>query len=61
MADFLGMFFEIIIAIALFGPLVTFIGEANATGATAVLLALVPVLYVIAIVYIIYAQVKPKK
>jgi hypothetical protein len=55
------MFFEIIIAIALFGPLVTFIGEANATGATAVLLGLVPVLYVVAIVYIIYAQVKHKR
>jgi hypothetical protein len=61
MADFMGMFFEVIIAAALFAPLVQYIDDINATGAAALLWALVPVIYVIAVVYVIYAQIKHKK
>jgi len=49
---YMDLFIEVIIAVALFGPLVSYVTTAaeNASGTTALLLNLIPILYVIVIV-----------
>lgn len=63
MTDFVEMFIEVVIAVALFGPLKSYVDVAseNASGTTGLLLNLVPVLYIILIVAGFAYQLKRKK
>lgn len=48
--NYMDLFIEAIIAIALFAPLQSYVDSANASGAAGLLLALVPILYIIVLV-----------
>jgi hypothetical protein len=61
MVNYIDMFVEVIIAVALFGPLQQFITDVNASGIPGTLLALVPVLYVILLVAAFAYQLKHKQ
>jgi len=59
---YMDLFVEVIIAVALFGPLTSYVSAAaaNASGTTALLLNLIPILYVIVIVAAFVYVVKGK-
>lgn len=59
--DFMDVFVTVIIAVALYVPLNSFVEAANVTGILGTLLDLVPLLYVVAIVAAIAYQIKRSK
>lgn len=59
--NFLDVFVTVIIAIALYEPLNTFVEAVNASGVAATLLNLVPLLYIIAVVAVIAYELKRKQ
>jgi len=58
--NFLDVFVTVIVAIALYEPLTTFVDGVNATGIASTLLNLVPLLYIIAVVAVIAFELKRK-
>lgn len=61
MNDYVDLFVEALIAVALYGPLTDYIATVNATGIVGTLLDLVPVLYVVILIAAFAFQLKGKR
>lgn len=60
MENYVDLFVEAIIAVALYGPLTDYITAINATGVVGTLFDLVPVLYVVLLIAAFAYQLKKK-